>query len=204
VKAGEDAFMVGAYGEFSFTLGRYAFQISGANYGFGRVDQIAVATSTGPLESINTNRLALGPAGEVIGFASDFNLVDVIGEVSIDTGRAEYPVRLLADWVRNTGATTDRDSGVWLEVGYGRGRSAGTFSTGYTFGHVEEDAVLSPFVFSDMPGSNLTLHMVEASYVLAPGLSIDFTLHVTKRLLVPTDSANPFRVRPHLAAVARF
>ena len=55
-----------------------------------------------------------------------------------------------------------------------------------------------------MLGTNLRLHMLEASYVVKTGLSLDATLHPAKRLLPAPDDPNNLLSRLHLAAVVRF
>ncbi|MGQ0735362.1 MAG: putative porin [Acidobacteriota bacterium] len=200
-----DSFMVGGYGALHATIGRHRVQVSVADYGWGNADQIALGSVGGPLESILTNLLVRGRGGEVLGYASRFNVVDVIGEATLQTGRTEYPLRLAVDVAHNTRASTDRASGVWFEADYGRARAARTWSGGYTYGWIEQDVSPSAFVFSDMPGTNLHLHMLKASVVPLPGLSFEFTMHLTKRLFLerPTD-ANAWLSRLHTGAVVRF
>jgi hypothetical protein len=176
--------------------------VSAANYAWGEEDQIAVASAGGPLESILTNAVDRGPAGNVLGYVSEFNVVDVIAEATINTGRSGYPLRVLADFAHNTRAATDRSSGLWLEVEYGRPRAPRTWSAGYTYGWVEQDVTPSAFVFSDMPGTNQRLHMIETSYFLLPGLSFDTTLHLTKTLESPLPAT--WLTRLHVGAVVRF
>ena len=205
VKVDKNAVMVAGYGQVRVDFGAHALAFSVADYGFGQVDQVAIASATGPLKSNNTNRLARNPAGEVEGFVSDFNLVDVIGEVTFATRRPAYPLRLLADWITNTRAAVDtEDTGLWLEAAYGRATQPKTYAASYTFGRIEQDAVLSPFMFSDITGSNLWLHMVEASYVPLPRLNLDLTLHFTKRLVVPAEVSNPWLLRTHIAVRVGF
>jgi hypothetical protein len=203
--AAEDSYMLSGAGEVGFALGRHRLRLSLANYAWVNEDQIAVASSGGPLESILTNGVRRDRAGRVIGYVSEFNVVDVIAEATIQTGDSQYPLRLLADLARNTKASTDRDRGLWLEAEYGAPRATGTWGLSYTYGEIEQDVSPSAFVFSDIPGTNLRLHMLENSYVLKTGLSIDTTLHLTRRLWLetPTDS-NPWLTRVHLAVVVRF
>jgi hypothetical protein len=141
----------------------------------------------------------------VTGYLSDFNVVDLIGEATFQTPREGYPLRILADYAFNTRAATDRDSGFWIEAEYGDPRARGTWGAGYTFGSIEEDVTPSAFVFSDMPGTNQRLHMIEYSYLPLSGVSLDVTLHATKRLWLerPTD-ANDWLWRLHAGAVVRF
>ena len=169
----------------------------------------------GPLKSTNTNLLERDETGSVVGFVSDFNMVDVIGQVTLATARPDYPLRLLADWVTNTRAATEEDTGIWLEAQYGEAARPKSYGVAYTFARVEQEAVLSTFVFSDMPGSNLWLHMLEASYMPLPRLNLDLTLHFTKRLVAPApDQAgadprppevpNAWLLRPHVAVRVSF
>ncbi len=205
LSAAADAYMLGGYGEVRIALGRHSLQLSAANYAWGNEDQIAVASAGGPLKSILTNGVRRGPAGDVIGYISGFNVVDLIAEATIRTGRDGYPLRLLADFAHNTRAATDRSNGLWIEVEYGSPRPTGTWGAGYTHGWVEQDATPSAFVFSDMPGTNLRLHIFEASYVPKTGLSLDATLHLTKRLILErSQDPNHWLSRLHLAAVVRF
>jgi hypothetical protein len=202
--AGADSYMVAGFGELGFSAGRHALLFSIADYSWGNPDQIATGSITGPLESILTNALRRNAAGVIVGYESRFNVVDTIAEVTVRTERADYPLRLLAEFAHNTRAANDRDSGLWLEAEYGRPRAAHTWSAGYTYGWVEQDVTPSAFVFSDMPGTNLRLHMIETSYFLKAGLSLDTTLHLTQPLVVAPGAAQTWLTRLHLAVVARF
>ena len=196
--------MFAAYGEVGFAIGDHRVQVSLADYGFTNVDQVAVGRAVGPLRSILTNEVELGRDGAIVGLVSDFNMVDVIAEAEFDTGRDGYPLRLLVDVVRNTRAASDRDTGLWFEAEYGGARAPLSYTVGYTFGWIEQDAVLSPFMFSDIPGSNVQLHMIHAAYVPLPNLTLDLTLHVTRQLEVPAGTPNRSLTRPHVAVIVRF
>jgi hypothetical protein len=196
--------MFAGYAEIGVALGVHALQVSVADYGFTNVDQVAVGRAVGPLRSILTNQVELGGDGGVIGLVSDFNMVDVIAEAELDTGREGYPVRLLADFVRNTKAVSDLDTGMWFEAEYGGSRAAGSYTLGYTYGRIEQDAVLSPFMFSDIPGTNLQLHMLNVAFVPLQDLTLDLTLHFTKRLDIDAGANDAWLTRPHVAAIVRF
>ena len=204
VSRGNDSYMLAGYGAVTFDMGPRQLQVSAANYGWGNVDPIAQAQASGELTSILTNQVVRDVDGTIVGFASRFNVVDVIVQATIETSRPDYPLRFLAEYARNTRAANDRDSGYWLEVGYGEPDAAGSWGATYTYGWVEQDVTLSAFVFSDMPGTNLRLNMIETSYVPTSGLSLDVTLHLTKRLFVPDDVSNALLSRLHVGAVIRF
>ena len=199
-----DSFMLAGYGELSFDGNRADFSVSAATYSWKNPDLIAAGQTSGVLGSVLTNALRRNRAGEVVGFASGFNVVDVIAETTIQTSRPDYPIRLLADFARNTRAANDRDSGFWLEAEYGRPRAVNTWGATYTYGWIEQDVSPSAFVFSDIPGTNIRLHMIETSYIPKSGLSFDVTLHLTKRLVVPDDAPINLLARLHVAIVARF
>ena len=204
VSRGADSYMLMGYGEVSFQGERTDFQISVANYGWGNPDTIVPGHLDGPLSAILTNEIARDAQGQVIGYASGFNVVDVIGEATVQTGRPGYPLRFLAEFAHNTRAANDRSSGWWFEAEYGSPRAARTWGATYTYGWLEQDLTPSAFVFSDIPGTNLRLHMIETSYVPKAGLSFDVTLHLTRRLFLPQDDPNNLLARLHVAIVARF
>ena len=204
VSGGEDSYMLGGYGEVGFSFGTHRLQVSVADYGFGNVDQVAVGQAAGLIKSPFTNLVDRDANGNVIGLASDFNMVDTIVQAEFDTGREEYPFRLLAEYLRNTRAASSQDTGIWFEARYGGSRAVDTYTLGYTYGRMQQEASLSSFVFSDMLGTNVQLHMVNLAYNPLPNFSLDLMLHFFKRLEVATGMSNNWLARPHVAAIIRF
>ena len=205
VSRGADAYMLGGYGAASFKFGSNSLQLSAANYMWKNTDQIAIAQASGQLTSILTNRVIRNSDGFATNFASEFNVVDVIAEATLATPNRGYPLRLLVDYAINTRATTSQNSGFWIEAGYGDPGAVGSWGTTYTTGWIEQDVTPSAFVFSDMPGTNIRLNMIETSYVVKSGLSLDVTLHLTKRLIVlEDDTPDHLLARLHVATVIRF
>jgi len=204
VSRGEDSYMLMGYGEVGFSGERSEFQISFANNRWTNPDALVMGHLDGPLSAILTNSLAKNVQGQVVGYASEFNVVDVISEATIQTSRPGYPIRFLAEFARNTRAVNGRDSGWWFEAEYGSPRAAHTWGAAYTYGWLEQDLTPSAYVFSDIAGTNIRLHMIETSYVPKEGLSFDVTLHLTKRLVVPEGNPNNLLGRLHVAVVASF
>lgn len=191
VSATEDAFLIGVYGEAGWTFGRHSLTVSVADYNFLHEDQIAVAVDRLALTNANTNLLTRDAAGLVTGFASEFNLIDTIATGTVVTRWPNYPVTLLADFVRNVDAATDQDTGAWVTAGVGRAATPKTAAFTYTYGRIEQDAVMRTFNFSDIPGTNVSMNMLAASYMPAPRLNIDFTTILTKPLVsTPGPAAN--------------
>lgn len=206
VGAGEDAFMFGHYLQAGFPLGRHAVQVSVADYAFRNPDQIAVALDQRTeIRTPSTNALRRDAAGRVIGYESGFNLVDVIGQLTMQTGRAQYPVTLLADLVVNTRAAGDDDTGLWLVGSYGRAATPGTYAAAYTFARVERDAVVSAYNFSDMgPPTNVVMNMATLSYMPRARVNLDVIAILTRLLAPPRGDANPLLTRIQIDARVTF
>ncbi len=202
----EDAFMFGEYAQAGFRLGGHAVQLSIADYAFRNPDQIAIALDQRTvIRTQSTNALRRNPAGRVVGFESGFNLVDVIGQVTFDTGRAQYPFVALADFVLNTEAANDDDSGVWLVGSYGRAAAPKTFGVTYTFARVERDAVVSAYNFSDMgPPTNVVMNMATFTYMPRSRVNLDFIGILTRLIDVPAGDRNALLKRIQVDARVSF
>jgi hypothetical protein len=204
VAAAADAYLFGEYVEARIKVGRQDVQLSIADYAFTQVDQIAVALDRGTtLRAQNSNALRRDTAGRVVGFRSGFNVVDAIGQVTVPTARRDYPLTFLAELASNTRATADAGTGVWLVGTYGKASATGTFSAGYTYAHVERDAVISAYNFSDMtPATNVVMHMAGFSFKPQGRINLDATAIVTR--LLDTDAPNPYLFRLQIDARVAF
>ena len=184
VKKSDDAWLFAHAAQADFDLGRHSMSLALTNYTFRNPDQIAVGSAAKNLNTHNANLLRRNEDGAVVGFVSDFNLIDVIASITFNTGNSDYPVRILGDWVKNTRAVTENDTGIWISSQYGRASTPGTFSVAYTFAKIEQDAVLSNFSYSDMPGgSNLNLHKAKLSIAIKKGLKFDVESFISKAIL---------------------
>jgi hypothetical protein len=191
LSADDDSFMFAWNGQVSQKVGAHTVQLSVADYQFVRVDAIAVAVDARGLSNPLTNFTTRNAAGRVTGFLSDFNLLDVIAQATLVTKRADYPVTLLLDWVKNTEAETDEDTGVWLSAAYGRAARPKTWAATYTFARIERDAVLSTYNFSDIPPTDTRMNLFAVSYMPVARLNLDVTAILTKpihRANTPSDN----------------
>ena len=171
------------------TLGKHQVQASLASYAFQRIDQFAIALSRQQIIALNTNATTRGPDGEIDGFLSDFHILDLIGQATLATGRAQYPVLVAAEWAYNTRAATDEDAAFWIVGGIGRAAVRGPLRQA-THTRIERDAVISAFRFSDMPGTNIIGQVLTGSYMPVNRINLDVALIFTKALEVPADSPN--------------
>ncbi len=193
----DDSMLFVGYGEVGFTFGKHELQLSVADQAFGGVDPVAIVLATEDIGR-NTNALDVDRNGQVVGFVSGFNLVDVIARATFDIGRPNYPVQFTANFVKNTDAGSDDDRGVWLTAAYGRASTPRTYRLAYTLARIERDAVLSTFNFSDAPGTNMRMHRTVVSYMLARGVHLDFIGIFTKKLMVAPGELNTLLKRTQL------
>lgn len=206
VGADRDAFMFGQYAQADFRVGAHRVQLSLGDYAFQNPDQLAVALAQRTaIRTAQTNAVRRDDAGRVVGYASGFNLVDTIAQATLDTGRRDYPLSLLADFVVNTRAADDDDTGMWLSGTYGRAATVDSYAIGYTFARIERDAVLSAYNFSDMgPATNVVMSMATFSYMPKNRLNLDVTAILTRLLDSPSGFANPTLKRIQIDARVTF
>jgi hypothetical protein len=203
VSAGPDAAMFAGQGSLAFDAGRHRVELGASLYAFRHVDQVAMALGSGDLRSQNWNLLRV-QNGRVVGFASGFRLVDLIGRVSLRTRRPDYPVTLVAHWVRNGQAVDGEDTGVWLEARYGRASASRTIAASYIFTRIERDAVISAFGFSDIPSSNTLAHIVGFSYAPAAHVALDATVYLTRKIVLAPGESDRLLTRLQLDARVAF
>ena len=138
-------------------------------------------------------RLSRTPgAKRMVGFKSGFNLIDVVGEADLKTAREQYPLKLTADWVRNTRAASDQNSGIWIAATYGLAEKPKTVSINYTFARIEQEAVLAPFTYDPLPGTNLQVSVVEFSFMPKARRNIDVNAIFYRPLVVPAGQGRPW------------
>jgi hypothetical protein len=202
VSDGKDAFMFAEQVQVGTSIGKHQVQAALASYAFRQIDQFAVALAQQEIIAANTNATTLGPDGEIDGFLSDFHVLDLIGQATLATGKREYPVHVLAEWAYNTRAATDEDTAFWFVASIGRAAVPRTTSASYTYTRIEQDAVISAFRFSDMPGTNLIGQVLAVSYMPVNRINLDVALIFTRALEAPADSPNPTMTR--LQVDARF
>jgi hypothetical protein len=118
----------------------------------------------------------------IVGFVSDFNVLDAGGELVFDTGSARWPVRLIADFVHNTEASSGDDSGFQAGFGVGGGKNAGDLGFRYAYERLETDAVISAFSDSDLGdgGTNIRGHVVQVTWQIIAPLQFGSTAYFTE------------------------
>lgn len=203
VSGGPDAAMFAVQGSVAATRGAHQLQVGASVYGFRQVDQVAQALASGDLRSQNWNLLRVRD-GRVVGFASGFRLVDLLGQATLTTSRRDYPVLLVAHWVHNTRAVDAASTGLWLEARYGRAQAPRTFAASYVFARIERDAVISAFGFSDIPSSNTLAHIGGLAFAPAPRVNLDVTAYLTRKIATAPGDPNTLLTRVQVDARVAF
>jgi putative porin len=204
VSGGKDSLMFAESGQVGLKAGRHDLRLTVTSYRYRNLDPLAVAIADESLDARNTNLVRRDADGDVVGFASGFDIVDFIAEDSVPTRRAEYPISVAAEFVKNLDASTGEESAVWIEAQYGKAEALRTYSIGYTYARIEREAVLSPYLFDDVLGTNARMHLLSVSYVALPAFNLDLTGIFAKWLRpLPDDNPKPL-VRIQLNARVRF
>lgn len=159
--------------------------------------------------------------------ASGFNLVDLLARLELKHSK-RFPVAILLDFVTNTQAhdvvvagptgldvllPNRENNGFWGEIQVGKTRERGDIQFGYTFMHIEKDAVLTPFNMSDVTQqSDTRAHRLQFSYAADPRVTFTVTGIITERLngllgpftVTPAGSSNRATTRLQFDTVLRF
>ena len=183
-----------------FALGASPFQVNGgisSNSGVSGLQNGLVGT---------TNRIIRNDAGIPVGFVADFNLFDVLANITWQA-RQRVPVTFTFDYVRNLSSRVDDErNGYWGTVQVGQTREKGDWLLGYGFTRIEQDAVLVPFNFSDILASNSRVHMPTFAYQVANGVTFQWSGLFSQRVnkVFPLSPDNRIQNRMHFEVVYKF
>ncbi|MEL1263031.1 putative porin [Pseudoxanthomonas putridarboris] len=176
---GPDSTMIGAQlGYDTPALGPWRFDASAAYYDY-TLDSMAGADAGDWRSNL------LNPDGT---YVSDFRLADLIVGATY-TGLGErWPLRIVGDYVKNTAARTEGDTGYSIDLTLGRVSQVGDWRLSYGHAVAEVDAVLAAFSHDNIGiGTNYRMHSLGIDYM---------PWHRT------TLSAILYRYRPDAAAYA--
>lgn len=150
-------------------------------------------------------------------FVSEYLYSDLILDANIKTPWARWPIRVLGEYEKNLNAVNKdplsvgkQDTAYWGEVSIGQTRNKNDLQFGYSFGHIEQDALISQFNESDMRApTNVIQHRlyalwkarnnVTASYTLWVGRTLDCRLqNASKAAGFTCNAVAPFNTEPML------
>ncbi len=123
-------------------------------------------------------------------FVSRFLYSDFIVDTSIKTPWSRWPIKLTAEYLQNLNAENEdplavgkQDSAYWFEVAFGQQKSKNDVQVGYSFGHVEQDALLGQFADSDVRSqTNMIQHRLFGQWRVKNNVTAAYTLYVGRTL----------------------
>jgi len=128
----------------------------------------------------NTNLLLTNAAGNVIGYASKYAYLDLIGQMQYNWS-SRWPMTLTFNFVNNTRAINSERSGCWSEVTFGQLREAKDIQFGYSYIRIEREAVIGAFNESDLRAStNVKNHRVQLGYQTFNNVTLQWTMWLGK------------------------
>ncbi|GAB1408714.1 hypothetical protein MASR1M8_26330 [Thermomonas brevis] len=154
---GPDSTMLGAQlGYESPAHGDWKFDVHGAYYHYD-LGSVAGADS-GDFRS--NLRDASG------NYLSRFQLANLLLGIGWNGLGERWPLRLVGDYVRNTGAATDADTGFGADLILGKASARGDWRFTYGYAQTDADAVLAAFSHDNIGiATNYRLHALTAEYV---------------------------------------
>lgn len=102
-------------------------------------------------------------------YLSEFRLANLLLGATWTGLGEQWPLRLVVDYVHNTGAATDADTGYSAEIGLGKAAVPGDWRVAYGYSMAQADAVLTAFSQDNIGiGSNYRVHGLTVDYVPLP------------------------------------
>ncbi len=202
--AGPDTWMLGGQAVADLApSARTTVSLAGGYYGYLRGRALATARNTNSALFVSnsvvlrdgtvvTGGKALSPSASnpFASFVSDFRLVNGSAGVAVDRAVGRMPLQFYIDAVHNAGAEEER-TGWWSGLTLGASRAKGDWATTVVWAHVEREAVVSMYSYSDLGfgGTNVEGPILTVQYRPARELSVSFRHHYIKPILTaPGDS----------------
>ena len=175
-----DSYMGGGQGQVAFKpSSSWNIVLAGAYYDY--TIKSLLHTDAG---DIRGNRLT--PDGKQ--YLSDFDLLD--GMLTIDHRGfgARFPIRFVADYVKNLGADA-KDEGFGVDLFVGRASAKGDLRFRYGYSQAETDAILAAFSHDNTTlASNYRQHTTTVDYQVLKEMQLNLTWYVFSRLSSPLQT----------------
>jgi hypothetical protein len=183
VSGGYDSFIFGGQLQARFKMNNKAgFSLYASGVNFNRADPIAVAIGAGTLKPSlsNSNTFRTDAQGKVIGYASKFAYLDLIGVVDYKL-TPRWPMAVTFNFVNNTRAASSERSAYMADVTFGQLKEAKDVQFGYSYWWLEKDAVIGAFNESDLRSStNVKNHRVLLGYQGFNNVTLQWTMWLGK------------------------
>lgn len=140
-------------------------------------------------------------------FLGGFHLLNVGGQLSIDTGYPRWPVSLMFDYAHNFQARRGQESAYLFGVGVGQTRNPGDWAFSGLWTRVETDSVISMFTLSNYGrrgGTNVQGPIAKLDYMLFPRLTLTAKGYFVNFIERPTGLTNSMVNRVQFDALFAF
>jgi hypothetical protein len=152
--------------------------------------------TTQPIRVINANAMTnatviLGTGtGQTRGFLSDFMYSDVMFNMTIKTPWERLPINVIGEYLDNLRARTSQGQMYYGEFAIGQSRNKNDLLFGYSFAHIEQDAVISQFMESDYRApTNVVQNRTFFTWTITPQVGATYTLFVGRTLNTALQNA---------------
>jgi len=191
-----DSFMVGGQGQVTIkTSASWSAVLAGGYYDYS-IKSLRHADSG----DTRSNRLAPGGAA----YLSDFDLLDAMVTFDHRGFGARYPVKFVADFVKNLGAD-NKDDGFGLDLFVGRASAQGDMRFRYGYSQADTDAVLAAFSHDNTTlATNYKQHSLTFDYQARKDVQLNATWYVYRKLDALSADPNPWIKRLRLNAMVIF
>jgi hypothetical protein len=191
-----DSYMAGAQAQVSFRRSpAFGLTLAGGYYDY-TIKSLRNADSG----DTRSNRLATGG----LAYASDFDLLNAVASVDHRGFGKRFPVRLVADYVRNLGAD-GHDDGFGVDLFVGRAVDRNDLRMRYGYAQTETDAVLGAFSHDNTTlATNYRQHTGSFDWQVRKELQLNATWYVFRKLEAAPGEANPWLNRLRVNALVSF
>jgi hypothetical protein len=181
--AGNDSWAFGGQGSVQLQLSkRVTTTLSGTGLNWRNSDSILQAIVAKTLAG-NRNTNATVTGGGKTSYASQFLYADFMADTVFKTGLEKWPVRLTLNYLTNPRAASSQNDGFWGDAAFGRQQSRNDLQFGYTFGRIEQDAVIAAFVESELRApTNILQHKVYVGWLVQKNTTLNFTSWIGRTL----------------------
>jgi hypothetical protein len=155
-------------------------------------------------------------------FASKFGIFDSLAQIDITTPTERWPITFVGDFAQNTQACENVDNipaaavfsapcepharhAYWVETRVGRTDRKGAWQFAYTRLMIEREAVLGPFVYSEIfPSTNVEIHRPEILYQLFQNVTLQLNGLIGRPQVTSSSPLQPLWERLQFDVIYKF
>jgi hypothetical protein len=138
-------------------------------------------------------------------YLSDFNLIDVIAIIEYPGMSERFPLKIVADFVKNNGAKVDEDQAFAVDFFLGKASKKNDFRFRYGYAKCETDAVLAAFSHDNTTiATNYEQHTITIDFVPLEKTTLNLTYYYYRYNKVDPSVDNDYLSRLRLNAILAF